>query len=46
MTFLPIVERELRVASRRSGTYWSRLQVAVFANGCSNFYLLPSLLPV
>src|SRR3974390_3073482 len=24
MTFLPIVERELRVAARRPGTYWSR----------------------
>lgn len=28
MTFLPIVERELRVASRRRGTYWLRLLVA------------------
>jgi ABC-type transport system involved in multi-copper enzyme maturation permease subunit len=24
MTFLPVVERELRVASRRRGTYWGR----------------------
>src|SRR5664279_4708229 len=24
MTFLPIVERELRVAARRPGTYWTR----------------------
>jgi len=24
MTFLPIVERELRVAARRRGTYWTR----------------------
>lgn len=31
MTFLPIVERELRVASRRSGTYWLRAQVALSA---------------
>ncbi|MDB6020338.1 MAG: family transporter protein, partial [Pedosphaera sp.] len=30
MTFLPIVERELRVASRRSFTYWSRLVAAGF----------------
>lgn len=29
MTLLPIVERELRVASRRGGTYWSRVQVAM-----------------
>lgn len=31
MTFLPIVERELRVAARRRGTYWSRFFVAVGA---------------
>jgi ABC-type transport system involved in cytochrome c biogenesis permease component len=30
MTFLPVVERELRVAARRSGTYWSRLAAAIF----------------
>jgi len=29
MTFLPIVERELRVASRRRGTYWARLIAAI-----------------
>jgi len=29
MTFLPVVERELRVASRRRGTYWGRLIVAL-----------------
>ena len=29
MTFLPIVARELRVASRRRGTYWSRFFMAV-----------------
>jgi hypothetical protein len=28
MTFLPIVERELRVASRRRATYWTRAGVA------------------
>lgn len=41
MTFLPIVERELRVASRRRGTYWIRsgvgaavilLAVVIFLN--------------
>ncbi len=31
MTFLPIVNRELRVASRRRGTYWSRFLTAVAA---------------
>jgi ABC-type Na+ efflux pump permease subunit len=31
MTFLPIVERELRVAARRRGTYWARLAVAMGA---------------
>lgn len=29
MTFLPIVERELRVASRRRATYWSRSVTAL-----------------
>jgi ABC-type Na+ efflux pump permease subunit len=29
MTFLPIVNRELRVASRRRGTYWSRCLTAL-----------------
>ncbi len=29
MTFLPIVERELRVAARRRATYWNRLGVAL-----------------
>jgi len=31
MTFLPIVDRELRVAARRRGTHWVRLLVALFA---------------
>ena len=31
MIVLPIVERELRVASRRAGTYWSRLVAALAA---------------
>jgi hypothetical protein len=29
MTFLPIVERELRVAARRHSTYWSRVGAAL-----------------
>src|SRR6266404_6036589 len=31
MTFLPIVERELRVAARRRGTYWNRALAALSA---------------
>src|SRR5215469_6187629 len=31
MTFLPIVERELRVASRKRSTFWLRLVVALVA---------------
>ena len=31
MTFLPIVERELRVASREGTTYWARVIAALFA---------------
>lgn len=31
MTVLPIVERELRTAARRGGTYWNRLLVALVA---------------
>src|SRR6266850_340199 len=31
MTFLPIVERELRLASRRRGTYWNRTLSALVA---------------
>lgn len=30
MTFLPIIERELRVRSRRGVTYWTRFAVALF----------------
>ena len=29
MTFLPIVERELRVAARRAATHWTRLCAAL-----------------
>ena len=31
MTFLPIVERELRVAARKGGTYWTRVIAAALA---------------
>ena len=30
MTFLPIIERELRVRARRPATYWTRFAVGVF----------------
>ena len=33
MTFLPVVERELRVASRRRATYWTRFAGALVAIG-------------
>ncbi len=33
MTFLPIVERELRVAARRRGTYWTRTGIALLGTG-------------
>jgi len=36
MTFLPIVARELRVASRRNATYWSRSAMAVLTIGVAN----------
>ena len=33
MTFLPIVQRELRVAARRAATYWTRLAFALAGAG-------------
>jgi len=44
MTFLPIVTRELRVAARRRGTYWSRFGAAVAAIGIGGVIMaLPDL---
>ena len=43
MTFLPIVERELRVASRRHGTYSTRLIVALGAIVIGIFLYLASI---
>ncbi len=40
MTFLPIVERELRVASRWTGTYWTRFFAALGAMLIFLFILL------
>ncbi|MFN3409881.1 MAG: ABC transporter permease [Limisphaerales bacterium] len=37
MTVLPIVERELRVAARRSGTYWTRCLFALTVLGLAVF---------
>jgi ABC-type transport system involved in cytochrome c biogenesis permease component len=42
MTFLPIVERELRVASRRAGTYWVRTGVALAVIAIGSFMYLTS----
>jgi ABC-type transport system involved in multi-copper enzyme maturation permease subunit len=40
MTFLPVVERELRVAARQRGTYWGRLVVAVIGWAVAAWILL------
>lgn len=49
MTFLPIVERELRVAARKRGTYWSRVSAAltglVIGGGIVLLNLLPAATP-
>ena len=42
MTFLPIVERELRVAARRRGTYWTRVVAASIAIGAAVWMLTVS----
>jgi hypothetical protein len=39
MSFLPIIGRELRVASRRRSTYWSRFQIGVAATVPTAFLL-------
>lgn len=40
MTLLPIVERELRVASRQRGTYWLRTGIALAVIGIGMFIYL------
>jgi ABC-type transport system involved in cytochrome c biogenesis permease component len=40
MTVLPVVERELRVAARRRGTYWSRFTAGTIGAGLAAFTLL------
>jgi ABC-type transport system involved in multi-copper enzyme maturation permease subunit len=48
MTFLPIVERELRVASRRKATYWMRFLLAggVFAVWLLLLLMAPARAPL
>jgi hypothetical protein len=43
MTFLPIVGRELRVAARRGGTFWTRTLVALVAIGIGVFFYLANI---
>ena len=43
MTFLPIVERELRVAARRHSTFWVRLLLALGAMAISFFLFLANV---
>ncbi|HEY2951587.1 MAG TPA: ABC transporter permease [Verrucomicrobiae bacterium] len=45
MTFLPIVARELRVASRKSGTYWVRLGAALVGLAVAGWIMLMPFLP-
>src|SRR5260370_1095238 len=40
MTFLPIVGRELRVAARRRGTYWTRVGIACVAIAFGGWVML------
>ena len=42
MSFLPVVERELRVGARRRGTYWIRLGVALAAIGLGGWIMMLS----
>ena len=45
MTFLPIVERELRVATRRRSTYWLRVCAAGVASLLASGMLVLTLIP-
>lgn len=40
MTFLPVVERELRVAARRRGTYWGRFTAGLIGSALAAWVLL------
>jgi ABC-type transport system involved in multi-copper enzyme maturation permease subunit len=43
MTFLPVVERELRVAARRRGTYWGRFVAAMIGSALAAWVLLAAV---
>ena len=45
MTFLPIVDRELRVAARKSGTFWLRLVAALVGLVIAAAFFALSLIP-
>src|SRR5438093_10190932 len=45
MTFLPIVARELRVASRKRSTYWVRLGAALVGLAVAGWIMLMPFLP-
>lgn len=45
MTFLPIVDRELRVAARKRSTFWLRLIAALVAMVIASGFLTLSLIP-
>ncbi len=40
MRVLPVVEREMRVASRRRGTYWNRVVYGAVAGACFGLFFL------
>lgn len=42
MTLLPVVERELRVASRRPATYWGRMAVGLLASTLGTYLFVLS----
>jgi len=42
MTFLPIVERELRVAARKRSTFWVRILAALVALVVGSGFLFPA----
>src|SRR6266498_1808546 len=45
MTFLPIVDRELRVAARKRNTFWLRVVAALIALVIGGGFMVLSLLP-
>jgi hypothetical protein len=45
MTFLPVAERELRVAARKRGTFWVRISAALVALVIAGLFLVFALFP-